>query len=57
LEADGLVYPEEFPYPSTVTGVSPLGAPMIDSWATTGVASTAEQTAAVETNVKTKRFI
>jgi hypothetical protein len=55
--ADGPVYPEEFPYPSTVTGVSPLGAPVTVSWAAAGVADRTAQTAAVDRNVRTKRFI
>jgi hypothetical protein len=50
------VDPEEFPYPSTVTGAVPLGAPVTVSWAAAGVADTA-QTAAIDRNVKTKRFI
>ena len=36
--ADGPVYPEQFPYPSTVTGTVPLGAPVTVSWAAAGVA-------------------
>lgn len=55
--ADWPVAPEEFPYPSTVTGVSPLGAPVTESWAAAGVADTTAQTAAVDRNVKIKRFI
>jgi hypothetical protein len=55
--ADGLVSAEEFPYPSTVTGVWPLGAPVTVSWAAAGVADKTAQTAAVDRNVKTKRFI
>jgi hypothetical protein len=55
--ADGLVGPEEFPYPSTVTGVWPLGAPVTVSWAAAGVADTTAQTAAIDRNVSTKRFI
>jgi hypothetical protein len=57
LEADGPVSPEEFPYPSTVTGAVPLGAPVTVSWAATGVADATAQTAAVDRSVKTKRFI
>ena len=49
--------PEEFPYPSTVTGAVPLGAPVTVSWAAAGMADTTAQTAAVDRNVKTKRFI
>ncbi len=55
--ADGPAYPEEFPYPSTVTGASPVGAPVTVTWAAAGVADTTAQTAAVDRNVKTKRFI
>ena len=51
------MYPEEFPNPSTVTGAVPLGAPVTVSWAAAGVADTTAQTAAVDRNVKTKRFI
>jgi hypothetical protein len=54
---DGLVDSEEFPYPSTVTGAVPLGAPVTVSWAAAGVADMTAQTAAIDTNVKTKRFI
>jgi hypothetical protein len=57
LEAAGPVYPEEFPYPSTVTGAVPLGAPVTVSWAAAGIADTTPQTAAIDRNVKTKRFI
>ena len=53
----GPVSPEEFPYPSTVTGTVPLGAPVTVSWAAAGVVDTTAQTAAVDRNVKTKRFI
>ncbi len=49
--------PEEFPYPSTVTGAEPAGAPVTVSWAAAEVANTTAQTAAVDRNVKTKRFI
>jgi hypothetical protein len=55
--ADGPVDPEEFPYPSTVTGAVPLGAPVTVSWAAAGGADTTAQTAVVDRNVKTKRFI
>jgi hypothetical protein len=51
--ADGPVDPEGFPYPSTVTGAVLLGAPVTVSWAAAGVA----HTAAIDRNVKTKRFI
>jgi hypothetical protein len=57
LEADGPVYPEEFPYPSTVTGAVPAGAPVTVSWAAAGLADTTAQTVAIDRNVKTKRFI
>src|ERR1700722_19956428 len=55
--ADGPVDPEELPYPSTVTGAVPVGAPVTVSWAAAGVADTMAQTAATDRNVKTKRFI
>jgi hypothetical protein len=55
--AEGPVDPEEFAYPSTVTGAEPAGAPVTVSWAAAGVANTTAQTAAVDRNVKTKRFI
>ncbi|MGA8445238.1 MAG: hypothetical protein WB766_08605 [Roseiarcus sp.] len=54
---DGPGYPEELPYPSTVTGASPTGAPVTVSWAAAGVADKAAQTAAADRNVKTTRFI
>jgi hypothetical protein len=57
LEAAWPVYPEEFPYPSTVTGAVPAGAPVTVSWAAAEVADTTAQTAVIDRNVKTKRFI
>src|SRR5271166_1513310 len=51
----GPVCPGEFPYPSTVAGAVPAGAPITVSWA--GAADKAAQTAAVDRNVNTKRFI
>ena len=49
--------PEEFPYPSTVTGAVLLGAPVTVSWAAAGVVDMTAQVVAVDRNVKTKRFI
>jgi hypothetical protein len=59
LEAEPLAGADgpEFPYPSTVTGAVPAGAPVTVSWAAAGVADTTAQTAAADRNVKTKRFI
>lgn len=54
---DEALYPGEFPYPSIVTGAVPAGAPMTVFWAPAGAAETTAQTAAVDTKVKTKRFI
>jgi hypothetical protein len=53
----GPVDSEELPYPSTVTGAVPLGAPATVSWAAAGVVDMTAQTAAVDRNVKTKHFI
>jgi hypothetical protein len=55
--ADRPVNPEEFLYPSTVTGAAPLGAPVTVSWAAAGVAHTRAQAVAIDKNVKTKLFI
>jgi hypothetical protein len=54
---DGPLDPEELPSPSTVTGAVPLGAPATVSWAAAGVADTTAQTAAIDRNTKTERFI
>ena len=54
---DRPVSPEEFPYPSTVTGAVPAGEPVTVSWAAAGAADTTAQTAAVDRNIKTRRFI
>ena len=53
----GPVDSEELPYPSTVTGAVSLVAPVTVSCAAAGVADTTAQTAAIDRNVKTKRFI
>jgi hypothetical protein len=57
VTAGAPVGPEEFSYPSTVTGAVPAGAPATVSWAATGLADKTAQTAAVDRNVGTKRFI
>jgi hypothetical protein len=54
---DGPQDPEALPSPSTVTGAVPLGAPATVSWAAAGVADTTAQTAAIDRNTKTERFI
>jgi hypothetical protein len=54
---DGPQDPEALPSPSTVNGAAPLGAPATVSWAAAGVADTTAQTAAIDRNTKTERFI